>query len=53
MYEVDNNRDGSIDYFEFSDVMNRLLAKKYHGLSSLIGVISMKFSKILAPKLIN
>jgi len=39
MKEVDNNRDGLIDFEEFSDVMNRLLNKKYHGLSSLIGVI--------------
>jgi Ca2+-binding EF-hand superfamily protein len=39
MNEVDNNRDGSIDFEEFSEVMNRLLARKYHGLSSLIGVI--------------
>jgi len=39
MQEVDNNRDGNIDFEEFSDVMNRLLSKKYHGLSSLIGVI--------------
>ena len=41
--EVDNNRDGSIDFEEFSDVMTRLLQRKYHGLSSLLGVIKMKF----------
>jgi Ca2+-binding EF-hand superfamily protein len=41
--EVDNNRDGTIDFEEFSDVMNRLLQRKYHGLSSLLGVIKMKF----------
>jgi hypothetical protein len=43
MKEVDNNRDGTIDFEEFSDVMNRLLQRKYHGLSSLLGVIRMKF----------
>lgn len=39
MQEIDNNRDGQIDFVEFSEAMNRLLSKKYHGLSSLIGVI--------------
>ena len=43
MKEVDNNRDGSIDFEEFSDVMNRLLQRKYHGLNSLLGVLKMKF----------
>ena len=43
MMEVDNNRDGSIDFEEFSDVMNKLLQRKYHGLSSLIAVLQMKF----------
>ena len=53
MKEVDNNRDGQIDFEEFSDVMNRLLNKKYHGLSSLIGVIQLKFQKIIGNKLVT
>lgn len=52
MKEVDNNRDGQIDFEEFQDVMNRLLNKKYHGLSSLIGVIQLKFQKVIGNKLV-
>lgn len=51
--EVDNNRDGSIDFEEFSDVMNRLLQRKYHGLSSLVGVIKMKFQKVLGKNMVE
>jgi len=47
MQELDNNQDGKIDFKEFSEVMSRLLNKKYHGLSSLIGVLNLKFQKVL------
>lgn len=43
--EVDKNKNGTIDYEEFSDAMNRLLRVKYHSLSSLISVVSLRFKR--------
>lgn len=45
MMEVDRNNDGNINFDEFESVMNNLLHKKYHGLSSMIGVFRLKFIK--------
>lgn len=45
MMEVDKNRNGTIDYEEFKEVMEKLLSEKYHGLSSMMGIVRMKFQK--------
>lgn len=51
MREVDKNGNGSIDYEEFKEVMEKLLSEKYHGLSSMLGVVKMKFQKQFGRKL--
>ena len=53
--EVDKNSNGTIDYDEFAEVMNRIVSHKYKNLASVVGGggAGTKFKKQFGRKLVQ
>ena len=52
--EVDKNSNGTIDYDEFAEVMNRIVSHKYKNLASVVGGgVGTKFKKQFGRKLVQ
>ncbi len=49
--EVDKNNNGTIDYEEFSEVMNRIITNQYKNLASVLEVVSVRLKKQFGRKL--
>jgi len=51
MSEVDKNNNGTIDYDEFSEVMNQIVSSQYKNLASVLEVVSLRLKKQFGRKL--
>jgi Ca2+-binding EF-hand superfamily protein len=51
MSEVDKNKNGTIDYDEFSEVMNRIVSSQYKNLANVLEVVSLRLKKQFGRKL--
>ena len=49
--EVDKNNNGTIDYDEFSEVMNRIVSSQYKNLANVLEVVSIRLKKQFGRKL--
>lgn len=51
MSEVDKNNNGTIDYDEFSEVMQRIVSSQYKNLANVLEVVSLRLKKQFGRKL--